>query len=411
MSWQIRLLEDCATFLSGGTPSKKRSDYWDGAIPWVSSAELTDRFIDDTKLHITADGLQSGSRLAPAGTIFAVVRGMSLATEFRISLSLRPMAFNQDVKAIMPKPGIDGTFLFYALSGRANEIRDLATEAAHGTKKLEMNRLAGLPISVPDLETQCKVANIGFAYDDLITANQRRIQLLEESARLLYREWFVKLRFPGHETVPVSDGVPGGWEHGTVYDFVSILSGGTPKTGYEHYWGGDIPFFTPKDYPGTFYVTGTEKMLTESGLENCNSRFFPKDTIFVTARGTVGKTTLAQRPMAMNQSCYALVPKEEFDNLFLFLAMRDAVEHFIQVASCGVFSALVVDTFKAVPFLKPPRELAKSFGQLVRPIFDQIETLILQNSSLQEARDLLLPKLMSGALDVSRITVPQEVAA
>ena len=311
----------------------------------------------------------------------------------------------------MNREAVNQKYYYYFF--RSMETRRQLVTGGVGANIVNVSQktLTRFEVPKPARYIQDKCVEVLNTYDDFIATNQRRIQLLEESARLLYREWFVKLRFPGHETVPVREGVPGGWEHGTVYDFVSILSGGTPKTGYEHYWGGDIPFFTPKDYPGTFYVTGTEKILTESGLENCNSRLFPKDTIFVTARGTVGKTTLAQRPMAMNQSCYALVPNQEFDNLFLFLAMRDAVEHFIQVASCGVFSALVVDTFKAVPFLKPSQELTKFFGQLVRPIFDQIETLILQNSSLQEARDLLLPKLMSGALDVSRINLPQEVAA
>lgn len=324
----------------------------------------------------------------------------------------QPMTFESSIIRVrVDKAVADPQFYFYYFKSSVGRSRVMAIVNGVTVKGIRGSELKKILVHCPPINVQRKMRDVLSVYDDIITANKRRIQLLEESARLLYREWFVKLRFPGHETVLVQDGVPAGWEYGTAHDFVSILSGGTPKTGYEHYWGGDIPFFTPKDYPGAFYVTGTEKMLTESGLEKCNSRLFPKDTIFVTARGTVGKTTLAQRPMAMNQSCYALVPKQDFDNLFLFLAMRDAVEQFIQVASCGVFSAIVVDTFKAVPFLKPSRELTNAFGSLVRSIFDQIEALILQNAALQEARDLLLPKLMSGALDVRRITLPQEVAA
>ncbi len=271
--------------------------------------------------------------------------------------------------------------------------------------------IAAYEFELPDLEDQVRIVECLSAYDDLIATNQRRIALLEDAARRLYREWFVHLRFPGHESVRVKDGVPEGWSHGSAYDFISILSGGTPKTGVEHYWGGDIPFFTPKDSPDAFYVLGTEKTLTESGLASCNSRLFSKNTTFITARGTVGKVALAQKPMAMNQSCYALAPKQDYDNLFLFAAIKDAVEHFKQVAVGGVFDAIVVDTFKVIPFVLPDAVVTRAFGNAVRPLFQQVETLLLQNTQLAQARDLLLPKLMSGQLDVSGIALPAEVAA
>ena len=271
--------------------------------------------------------------------------------------------------------------------------------------------IAAYEFELPEFDDQARIVECLSAYDDLIATNQRRIALLEDAARRLYREWFVHLRFPGHESVRVKDGVPEGWSHGSAYDFISILSGGTPKTGVEHYWGGDIPFFTPKDSPDAFYVLGTEKTLTESGLASCNSRLFSKNTTFITARGTVGKVALAQKPMAMNQSCYALAPKQDYDNLFLFAAIKDAVEHFKQVAVGGVFDAIVVDTFKVIPFVLPDAVVTRAFGNAVRPLFQQVETLLLQNTQLAQARDLLLPKLMSGQLDVSGIALPAEVAA
>jgi type I restriction enzyme S subunit len=229
MSWPTRSLIDCVRFLSGGTPNKGRSEYWDGDIPWVSSAEMTERHLDTTSLKITQAGLEAGSRLVPAGTTFAVVRGMSLAKEFRISLAPRPMAFNQDVKALIPRDGVCGRFIFYALAARADAIRDLATEAAHGTKKLEMDRLESVQIALPPLEQQRAVADAAYCYDNLISTNQRRIALLEQAARLLYREWFVHLRFPGHEAVPVRNGVPDGWLPCVFSDLVAV----NPRTKFD----------------------------------------------------------------------------------------------------------------------------------------------------------------------------------
>ena len=260
--------------------------------------------------------------------------------------------------------------------------------------------IASFTFQLPDLDVQDRIVDFIAAYDDLIENNQRRIALLEESARLLYREWFLNLRFPGHDSGSAKSELLSGWVSGYASDFIQVQSGGTPNTKNDRFWNGDIPFFTPKDCSGTVYVLATEKMLSEDGLASCNSRLFPKETIFITARGTVGKLALAQRPMAMNQSCYALVPKDDMNNLFLFLALEERIAHLRAMASGGVFDAIVVDTFKKLPFSSPPKTLTDDFGASVRPIFDQIENLLKQNSGLIDARSSLLPKLMSGEIQV-----------
>lgn len=307
---------------------------------------------------------------------------------------------------------VDSGFLYYLLNSPNYKAQVRASATGATVRHSAPKRICECNVLVPDsISEQRQVAHLLSAYDDLIATNQRRIALLEQAARLLYREWFVRFQFPGNDIAETENGVPVGWSKGTAHDFVSVLSGGTPKTGMPHYWGGEIPFFTPKDCPSNFYVVDTEKQLTDAGLDSCNSRLYPRNTTFITARGTVGKIALAQRPMAMNQSCYALAPKQPYDELFLFLAISDAVEHFKQVAVGGVFDAIVVDTFKVIPFVLPTLELAGRFGDLVRPKFEQIENLLLQNRQLARARDLLLPKLMSGQLDVSRIPMPGEAVA
>lgn len=289
-------------------------------------------------------------------------------------------------------------YLYYALKLQLENLKNLSTGAA--TKFLTLGILKTIQIPRPKIADQLRIVKCLSAYDDLIETNRRRITLLEESARLLYREWFVKLRFPGHESAKWKDGLPEGWITGFASDCVNVLSGGTPNTKTERYWEGDIPFFTPKDCNGSMFVLRTEKTLTEDGLQACNSRLFAKDTIFITARGTVGKLALAQKPMAMNQSCYALTPKSELDNHFLFLAMEDGVEHLKTMASGGVFDTIIVDTFKRMPFVCPSTKITQSFGEVVRPIFSQIENLLMQNVALMSARDELLPKLMSGNLQI-----------
>ena len=152
--WEMRPLVSCAAFRSGGTPSKSRAEYWEGEIPWVSSGEMSETRIYDTPLHVSPEGADVGSRLVARDTILVVVRGMSLAKEFRLATVAREMAFNQDLKALECRDGIDSLFLFHSLLDQRDGIRELSTEASHGTKKLDTAVLERLPILVPELRQQ-----------------------------------------------------------------------------------------------------------------------------------------------------------------------------------------------------------------------------------------------------------------
>ncbi len=120
----------------------------------------------------------------------------------------------------------------------------------------------------------------------------------------IYQEWFVHFRFPGHEKVGMVESelgpIPPGWEIVNFTELADVLSGGTPKTTVPEFWNGNIPFFAPKDAPTSFYATETEKTITEAGLNRCNSKLYSKDTVFITARGTVGKVLMPAVDMAMN---------------------------------------------------------------------------------------------------------------
>ncbi|MDP2606983.1 MAG: restriction endonuclease subunit S [Deltaproteobacteria bacterium] len=260
-------------------------------------------------------------------------------------------------------------------------------------------------LRIPALPTQQKIAAILSAYDELIENNKRRIALLEKLAEEIYREWFVRLRFPGYEKVKKVKGVPAGWTPTPSNKVFRVMSGGTPNTDNPVYWDGDIPFFTPKDADDNFYVLKTERAITQKGLDSCNSRLYQKDTIFITARGTVGKICLAHREMAMNQTCYALSPSHEGDAYFYFLSMKNAIAYIKGVSKSGVFDNIIVDTFKIIPIFMPPGPLIERFNECAAPIFKQIGTLLEQNEVLTKSRDMLLPRLISGTLSVDNLDI------
>ena len=260
------------------------------------------------------------------------------------------------------------------------------------------------PLELPSLPVQRRIANTLSAYDELVENSQRRIRILESMARALYREWFVHLRFLGHENHPRAASslgeIPEGWKVAKFTDTADVLSGGTPKTTVAEYWSGKIPFFTPRDAPDCFYVQDTEKHITELGLSKCASELYPPDTVFITARGTVGKIAISSASMGMNQSCYALRGKPGIPQRYLFLLALEQVGYLKTNTGGATFDTIVVDTFRRMQVISPSLEIIARFEECVSPMFDQINALQRQTQNLRRTRDLLLPRLLSGQIEV-----------
>ena len=184
-------------------------------------------------------------------------------------------------------------------------------------------------------------------------------------------------------------------------DLIQIFGGGTPKTGENTYWNGNIAFFTPKDV-GIPYTLITEKTISKEGLSHCNSRLYPVNTVFVTARGTVGKVGMSGVPMAMNQSCYALVGKETHQLLVYFYTLK-AVDRLKHKASGAVFDAITTRDFESEQIMKLSDDDATAFLRVAEPMFQEVLNNNIENLRLSTLRDSLLPKLMSGEIDVSAV--------
>ncbi|HQU08153.1 MAG TPA: N-6 DNA methylase [Candidatus Paceibacterota bacterium] len=215
-------------------------------------------------------------------------------------------------------------------------------------------------------------------------------EILEDLCKRIFAEWFVKFNYPTNSDIKFVDSevgrIPEGWSTGALTDSVDVLGGGTPKTDVKEYWNGNVPFFTPGDANGSFYSLKTEKYITQKGLENCNSALYPKNTVFITARGTVGKLALAGVPMAMNQSCYALKGKDGISNFYVYLLVQRLIESLQKIAVGGVFDAITTATLKNIQVVKPPASLIDKFDELVQPIFEFILATQQEYDTLIEAR-------------------------
>lgn len=399
MSWAKKSLDELGTVSRGRSRHRPRdaAHLYGGDYPFVQTGDVKHAglYLIDYEHTYSEAGLAQ-SKLWPEGTLCITIAANIADT----SILKIKACFPDSVIGFIPEKGkADARFIKYLFDAMLKKRYKSFTQGA-AQDNLSQGKLLSIKFPVPDFPTQKAIADTLSKYDDLIENNQRRIELLEESARQLYKEWFVRFRFPSHEHVKINDGVPEGWAKTTAEQVVKILSGGTPKTTVPDYWNGDIGFYTPKDSTNTVYVSSTEKTITDLGLEKCASKLYPKDTLFITARGTVGKLNLAQKPMAMNQSCYALVGNDPVNQIYLYFAMQAGIQQVKSRAVGAVFDAIIKDTFKAIPFVVPPERLIQEFTNYAESILKQIDCLLISTEKLAQARDILLPKLMHREIAV-----------
>ena len=399
MSWQDHRLGDLVSLRSGGTPKKSESRYWDGKIPWLSSKDLTTPRIHDAPLHVTEEGVAHGTRLMPENTVMFVVRGMSLASEFRVSITKRPCAFNQDLKAAECNGQILPDFLFYSLFARREHIRALAGEASHGTKKLETYIVENIRLRVPDLRTQEHVIEIASTYDDLIENNRRRIALLEAAARLLYREWFVHFRFPGHEHVKITNGIPEGWEWRTLADIA--------KTNRDSYRAKDLP--EELNYIDISSVV-QGRILSKNPLPSTEApgrarrKARDGDVIWSNVRPNLRAYALILEPNQNDVFSTGLTvlsaTEVPFTWLYLLVTAEKFVGHLVNHATGAGYPAVRPDDFERATVALPPTALLNFFHESTESKFRLVSKLERQIEKLSQARDLLLPRLMNGEIAV-----------
>lgn len=293
---------------------------------------------------------------------------------------------------------VDPKFLFYSICKR-----DFASmNVGSAVPSMTVNILNDIQISYPkNIEDQRRIASILSSLDRKIELNNKITADLEEMAQAIFKNWFVDFEpFKDGKFVDSELGmIPEGWKVGRLTDVIKLMPGGTPKTSEPLYWdNGTIPFFSPKDVNGV-YCFATEKHITETGLNKCSSNLYPKDTIFITCRGTVGKVCLAACDMAMNQSNYAIKAIDGYSQYYIFFLVKSVVERLIKKSNGAVFSAITSKDFDE-EILIPTQKAVEDFTNMIDGFFRRIFTIGTENSRLSLLRDTLLPRLMSGELEV-----------
>lgn len=365
----------------------KKECFVDSGIPVLNGSNLTDVAMnDDAFRYVTKEKADSlGRANAQRGDVVVTHRGTLGQISFipkdsmydRYVISQSQFRFRCNEKVI-PE------YLVYYFHTRKGQHDLLSNASQVGVPALARatTTFQQLEIDLPEIEEQRKIVEILEDIRRKIELNKEINNNLEQQAVAVFNKFY-----------------DASTNQQPFTTLINVLGGGTPKTGNPEFWDGSIPFFTPKDV-GTPYTFKTEKYITELGLKHCNSRLYPTNTTFVTARGTVGKISLAGAPMAMNQSCYALT-NDIVDPLLVYFYVLKAVNALKHKASGAVFDAIVTRDFDGEIINILSDADSEAALSIIKPMMEAIHNNSKENMRFSAVRDTLLPKLMSGELDVS----------
>lgn len=391
--WKECTISDIGTVIGGATPSTKKSENYDGGqIPWITPKDLSTfsgRYISRGDRNITEVGLKSCStQLLPAHSVLFSSR----APIGYVAIAQNEVCTNQGFKSVVPNESTDYLFLYYLLKYNKETIEHMGSGTTF--KEVSGNTMKGIHVKVPvSIEEQRKIAGVLDALDTKIEDNEKINKNLEQQAEALFHSLFIENANPT-------------WKDGVLSDLGTVVAGGTPsKTKPEYYSEQGIAWITPKDLSlnKSKFISRGEIDISELGFSKSSATKMPTGTVLFSSRAPIGYIAIAANEVTTNQGFKSVVPNENVGTAFIYYLLKFLLPTIEGMASGSTFKEISGTGMKSVPVVIPDNEAIEKLNAFCTPIFQQQEVLEAENSRLADIRDALLPKLMSGELDVSDI--------
>lgn len=395
--WREVRLGDVVEIISGGTPRTTIQEYWDGEIPWISIKDIVcvNKTIFITEKNITSLGLKNSvGNLLYKGDVILSARG----TVGEVARLGKDMAFNQSCFGLRGTEVLND-FLFYLLK----YARPLLITAAGGATfdTIIRKTFNHVKLKVPSKQTQEKIANILSAYDKLIENNNRRIQILEQTAEELYKEWFVRMRFSGYEKTKFEKGIPKGWEVQKLSEVIKVTDGthDTPKEVSD-----GRPLVTGKNIVNGQIDFNTTYNISEDDYKKINVRSsVEKNDILYSNIGTIGQMSIVHDDNKYSVKNLIILKTSKYnfyEYIYLHFKNEACQNHFDSIANGASQRFISLTEMRNYKILIPNKDILEEFRSYVRILFNQVKNLTIQNQNLAKQRDLLLPRLMNGTISV-----------
>jgi len=392
VEWVEYRLGEITDWFSGGTPAKSNEKYWNGHIPWISAKTLTDYRVSNSELNITEEALKAGSRLANIGDILLLVRGSGLFNEIPICLTSKPVAFNQDIKAIRAKDPHLQEFIFFWLYGNKKTLNDNLEETGIGAGKFDINLLKNFRISIPRNEKYLsKLVEFARALFDKIDLLHRQNKTLEAMAKTFFRKWFVE---EARED----------WEEKPLNQFLDFKEG--PGIRNWQYTNHGVPFINIRLIAnGEILVSKANFVSEEEGNGKYSHFHLQRKDMVVSTSGTLGKSAIIRDyhlPLLLNTSVIRFRPIDGINYAFMYQYLQSSAfyETLMTSASGSVQLNFGPVHLNQIIMTIPDNEQLARFRKVADPIYERIEFNYTQIRTLEKLRDTLLPKLMSGEVRV-----------
>lgn len=398
MNWEYVTLDKLGDVSRGRSKHRPRNDasLFGGDYPFIQTADVKDApfYITSYSDTYNEKGL-SQSKLWNKGTLCITIAA-NIADTAILGIDA---CFPDSVMGFIPHKGVsDVRFVKYAFDMLQRDMRQISQGTAQDN--LSWQKLSTIMFPKPPIDIQERIADVLAAYEDLIENNQKQIKLLEEAAQRLYKEWFVDLRFPGHEDIEIVDGVPDGWKKGNVGHLFKTVLGGTPSRNIADYWGGDIPWINSGEVNKLRIIKESE-FITERGLNNSSTKLMPKHTTVLAITGaTLGQVSYTEIETCANQSVVGVYDETGEYSAYIYLCITNEIKKIISEAIGGAQQHINKEVVNKFEILLPSFDVNERMKAIVVPMFDKITNLYFEIERLSEARDRLLPKLMSGEIEV-----------
>ena len=402
MKWkEVRLGEVCSRVCSGGTPKSTNLSYYGGEIPWLNTKEIDFNRIYSTEKTITESGLSNSSaKWIVPNTVTVAMYG---ATAGKSCIVKVPMTTNQACCNLTINEEVaDYEFVYYTLKNDYTTLASLANGGAQ--QNLNAQIIKDYVLKMPSLADQHRIASILSSLDRKIELNNKINADLEEMAQAIFKNWFVDFEpFKDGKFVDSEVGmIPEGWKVGRLDEIADVVGGSTPsKAKPEYYTQKGIAWLTPKDLSNhpAVYTSRGEIDITEEGYNSTSTKLMPKGTILFTSRAPIGYISIAQNDICTNQGFKSLVPKKA-GTCFLYCFLKYVTPEIENKSTGSTFKEASGSLMKSLQVIMPEQKVFEDFETIVSPLFARIESLEKENSRLSLLRDTLLPRLMSGELEV-----------
>lgn len=420
-SWQVRRLGELGALKNGVNFSRdEKGGQSDNSLRLINVKDIfgCGRYIDLAVLDRVS--LKTSKSLASStvkkGDLFFVRSSVK-----RDGVGLVSMAPISDANTVhcgfviryrLTAPDVDPLFLTYTLRSPLFRKAVINLSSGAAITNISQSALASLEIPIPARPVQRKITAILSAYDDLIENNAHRIKILEEMARVIFREWFINFRFPGHENCRKVESelgtIPAGWEVKSIGEVIETVGGSTPSTKNPEFWeDGDITWFTPSDLTsaGAMFISNSAKKINKFGLQNSSARLFPPYSVMMTSRATIGVISINTREACTNQGFITCIPNDRLSVIHIYFWIEENRQKIIGIASGATYKEINRTEFRELQITISDPKTEEQFVEVINPIAKQIENLLKKNINLRRTRDLLLPRLISGELDVEELDI------